>query len=262
MKADAIESPIVPTTAFPAIFASIIKRDGAREAFDATRIERAILAAGRATREFSENEARLLSRRVLAIAAATTEMEPTVEGIQDVVEEVLIASPYRRAARAYIIYREQHRILREIQLAGQLALVDSYLDKSDWQVAENANMAFSLQGLNNHISSEVTRKYWLERLYSPEVRTAHESGDFHIHDLNLLASTASAGIWRIFCARASVGPAARSRAVRPSTSAPPLARWRTFSTPCKGKRPGRRRSPAWTRCSRRSSPATGSVTPT
>jgi ribonucleoside-triphosphate reductase len=187
MKVDASrEQSRVSTTSLP-VFDSIVKRDGVREPFDATRIERAILAAGRATHEFSEGEARALSRRVLAIAAATTESEPTVEGIQDVVEEVLIASPYRRAARAYILYREQHRVLRELQSAGQLALVDAYLDKSDWQVAENANMAFSLQGLNNHISSEVTRKYWLERLYSPEVRAAHESGDLHIHDLNLLA---------------------------------------------------------------------------
>jgi ribonucleoside-triphosphate reductase len=187
MKVDASrEQSRVSTTSLP-VFDSIVKRDGVREPFDATRIERAILAAGRATHEFSEGEARALSRRVLAIAAATTESEPTVEGIQDVVEEVLIASPYRRAARAYILYREQHRVLRELQSAGQLALVDAYLDKSDWQVAENANMAFSLQGLNNHISSEVTRKYWLERLYAPEVRAAHESGDLHIHDLNLLA---------------------------------------------------------------------------
>jgi ribonucleoside-triphosphate reductase len=188
MKVDAIsERTIVPGAALPAVFASIVKRDGACEPFDAARIERAILAAGRAAREFAEHEAHALCRRVLAIAAATTEADPTVEGIQDVVEEVLIASPYRRSARAYILYREQHRVLRELQSAGQLALVDSYLDKSDWQVAENANMAFSLQGLNNHISSEVTRKYWLERLYSPEVRAAHESGDLHIHDLNLLA---------------------------------------------------------------------------
>ncbi len=188
MKEDAIsEQPEILQAASPAVFANIIKRDGSREPFDAGRIERAILAAGRATRELGEHEARALCRRVLAIAAATTEAEPTVEGIQDVVEEVLIASPYRGSARAYILYREQHRVLRELQSAGQLALVDSYLDKSDWQVAENANMAFSLQGLNNHISSEVTRKYWLERLYSPEVRAAHESGDLHIHDLNLLA---------------------------------------------------------------------------
>ena len=180
-----IDPRFVPTT--PSVFASILKRDGSREPFDATRIERAILAAGRATREFSEEEARGLARRVLAIAAATSAGEPTVEGIQDLVEEVLIASPFRRAARAYILYREQHRVLRDLQSAGQLDLVDAYLDKSDWQIAENANMAFSLQGLNNHIGSEITRRYWLERLYPVAIRTAHESGDLHIHDLNLLA---------------------------------------------------------------------------
>ena len=176
-----------PVSDLRPVFAAITKRDGGREPFDPGRIERAIQAAGQATREFSVEEARALTRRVLVIAAATFADEPTVEGVQDLVEEVLIASPHRRSARAYILYREQHRVLREIQSTRQLELVDSYLDKSDWQVAENANMAFSLQGLNNHISSEVTRKYWLEKLYPAEVRAAHESGDLHLHDLNLLA---------------------------------------------------------------------------
>jgi len=169
------------------VFTTIVKRDGSREPFDADRIARAIEQAGKATAEFGRAEAERLARRVLVIASATTRDEPTVEGIQDLVEEVLIASPHRRSARAYIRYREQHRALRELQSLQQASLIDSYLDQSDWQVSENANMAFSLQGLNNHIASDVTRKYWLERLYSPRVRAAHESGDFHIHDLNLLA---------------------------------------------------------------------------
>jgi ribonucleoside-triphosphate reductase len=169
------------------VFTEIVKRDGSREPFDVGRIARAIEQAGKATSEFGPEEAARLARRVLVIASATMPNEPTVEGIQDLVEEVLIASPYRRSARAYILYREQHRVLRELQNTQQAKLVDSYLDRSDWQVSENANMAFSLQGLNNHIASDVTRKYWLERLYPPRVREAHESGDFHIHDLNLLA---------------------------------------------------------------------------
>ena len=169
------------------LFAEIVKRDGERELFDARRIEHAIGEAGRATGEFDADEAARLTRRVLVLAASTTWTEPTVEDLQDLVEDVLIASPYRRSARAYILYREQHRVLRELQSSEQAALVDSYLDRSDWQVSENANMAYSLQGLNNHIASDITRKYWLERLYAPNVRQAHESGDFHIHDLNLLA---------------------------------------------------------------------------
>jgi anaerobic ribonucleoside-triphosphate reductase len=169
------------------LFECIVKRDGSTEPFDPGRIARAIEQAGLASGEYGREEAGLLARRVLVIAAAALSGNPSVEAIQDLVEEVLISSPYRKSARAYIIYREQHRILREITSATQARLVDSYLDKSDWQVSENANMAFSLQGLNNHISSDVTRKYWLERLYSAEVREAHESGDLHIHDLNLLA---------------------------------------------------------------------------
>jgi ribonucleoside-triphosphate reductase len=125
--------------------------------------------------------------RVLAIAGATIEGTPSVERIQDIVEEVLLASPHRRAARAYIVYREQHRALRAVSDAASVALVDRYLDRSDWQVAENANMAFSLQGLNNHLASHISSTYWLERLYPAEVREAHRSGDLHIHDLNLLA---------------------------------------------------------------------------
>ena len=169
------------------LFSTIKKRDGSSEPFDPGRISKAIAQAGSATGEFSQAEADRLSRRVLVIASSAGQTEPSVEIIQDLVEEVLISSPYRRSARAYIIYREQHRILREINSATRAELVDSYLNQSDWRVSENANMAYSLQGLNNHISSDITKKYWLERLYSPKVRDAHESGDLHIHDLNLLA---------------------------------------------------------------------------
>jgi ribonucleoside-triphosphate reductase len=48
-------------------------------------------------------------------------------------------------------------------------------------------MSYSLQGLNNYISSDITAEYWLNRIYPPEVRKAHTSGDIHIHDLSLLS---------------------------------------------------------------------------
>lgn len=183
-----ITAPSLDREGVSAVFDTIVKRDGSREAFDANRIVQAIAQAGHATAEFDIAEAERLTRRVLVIAASTgLPHAPTVEEMQDLVEEVLIASPHRRAARAYILYREQHRVLRELEQRQRAQLVDTYLDQSDWQVSENANMAFSLQGLNNHIASDVTRKYWLERLYTPQIKAAHESGDFHIHDLNLLA---------------------------------------------------------------------------
>lgn len=66
-------------------------------------------------------------------------------------------------------------------------LISEYLERSDWRVNENSNMNYSLQGLNNHIIAAVSSKYWLEEVYPAQIRDAHVQGDFHIHDLGLLA---------------------------------------------------------------------------
>jgi len=66
-------------------------------------------------------------------------------------------------------------------------IIDNYLRKSDWKVRENSNMSFSLQGLNNYISSEITKEYWLNKIYSKRISEAHINGDFHIHDLGILS---------------------------------------------------------------------------
>ena len=110
-----------------------------------------------------------------------------VEEIQDIVEEVLLSSTYRKTAKAYILYRDQHAKIREITTRADIDLVDNYLEQLDWQVNENSNMAFSLQGLNNYISSEISKVYWLNKVYPPEIRQAHINGEFHIHDLNILS---------------------------------------------------------------------------
>lgn len=169
-------------------FPRILKRDGKAADFDSTRIARAIAKAGAATGEFDDATARRLSLKVLALLpSAVTDSVPTVEDVQDLVEEVLLASPFRRTARAYIVYRDQHARLREIRDKASIDLVDGYLRKLDWQVRENSNMSYSLQGLNNYIASAVSQTYWLNSIYTPEIRSAHESGAFHIHDLNQLS---------------------------------------------------------------------------
>ncbi|WP_041081408.1 ribonucleoside triphosphate reductase [Thermotoga profunda] len=66
-------------------------------------------------------------------------------------------------------------------------LIERYLSLQDWQVKENSNMNYSLQGMNNYIVSALTTKYWLEKVYPEKISQAHLNGDFHIHDLNLLA---------------------------------------------------------------------------
>lgn len=166
----------------------IRKRDGRLVKFDAQKITNAIAKAGSATAEFDDETARKLTIKVLTCADRLFDTEiPSVEEIQDIVEEVLLSSPYRRTAKAYIIYREQHARLRDIANKMEVDLVDQYLKKSDWKINENSNMDYSLQGLNNYISSEVSKVYWLNEIYTPEIKKAHTDGDFHIHDLSLLS---------------------------------------------------------------------------
>lgn len=170
------------------MFEKIKKRNGEVVNFDASKITNAIFKAGQATGEFGIDVAKKLTLRVLDIAIDVIgEKIPTVEEIQDIVEEVLISSPYKKTAKAYIIYRDQHAKIREITTKASLDLVDQYLRKVDWRVNENSNMSFSLQGLNNYVSSEITKTYWLNNIYPPEIRNAYINGDIHIHDLGCLS---------------------------------------------------------------------------
>jgi len=170
------------------MYTEIKKRDGRLVQFNAEKITAAIAKAGAATSEFDYKVARKLTIKVLSLAEKLFDSKVmSVEEIQDIVEEVLLSTSYSRTAKAYIIYRDQHARLREITNRMEVDLVDQYLKKKDWKINENSNMDYSLQGLNNYISSEVSKIYWLNEVYSPEVRKAHHEGDFHIHDLSLLS---------------------------------------------------------------------------
>ena len=181
-------------------FANIKKRDGRTDVFEAAKITLAIAKAGKATGEFGDREARQLTLKALDRAEsmvtlkALDRVESMVEGgtveveeIQDIVEHILLESPFRATAKAYILYREQRAQIRSLTAKANGDLMDSYLKCLDWRVRENSNMGFSLQGLNNFISSDVTSEYWLNRIYTPKIREAHRSGDIHIHDLNQLS---------------------------------------------------------------------------
>jgi anaerobic ribonucleoside-triphosphate reductase len=169
------------------MFDKIRKRDGREVVFDASKITDAIAKAGRATGEFGDDIAGRLTLQALSLAQQTIKGVPTVEGVQDIAEYVLTTSPFKATAKSYIIYRDQHSKMREIKAGIGVDLIDQYLQQLDWQVNENSNMAFSLQGLNNYISSEISKIYWLNKIYPPEVRNAHSEGDFHLHDLNILS---------------------------------------------------------------------------
>lgn len=171
-----------------ATFTKIQKRNNKLEDFNPSKITTAIKKAGAATAEFDELQAKKLTMRAISLAhQMISDHIPTVEEIQDIVEETLLSSPYKKTAKAYIIYRDQHRKIRDITSGFNVDLVDKYLERTDWKVNENSNMSFSLQGLNNYISSEISKIYWLNKIYPVHIRDAHANGDLHIHDLGLLS---------------------------------------------------------------------------
>ena len=170
------------------MFDNIKKRNGRIVKFDSSKITAAITKAGKATGEFDEKEAKDLTLRVLTLAhEMPLRYPPEVEEVQDIVERVLLDSPFHKTAKAYILYREQHAQIRNITTKAHVELVENYVQKLDWKIRENSNMSYSLQGLNNYISSDITSEYWLNRIYPPEIRNAHKNGDLHIHDLSLLS---------------------------------------------------------------------------
>ena len=175
------------TTAVPV---SVIKRDGERASFEASRIQSAIQRAGKATAEFGDDEALLLTGQVLKVLRHRFPQEPpSIEQIQDVVEQALISANHFATLRAYAVYREQRSRLRQDRktVVDVTASVNEYLDQSDWRVSANANQGYSLGGLILNLSGKVIANYWLSQVYPPEVGEAHRDGSVHIHDLDMLA---------------------------------------------------------------------------
>ena len=169
--------------------ATIRKRDGRVVPFAQEKITNAIWQAVQAVGGRDRERAKNLSEQVLKALKAKYEPAgvPAVEHVQDIVEKVLIENGHAKTAKAYILYREQHKNIREVsKLLRDISMVEDYLEETDWRVRENSNMTFSLQGLNVHITQKVISNYWLNSIYPREVREAHLSGVFHIHDLGTL----------------------------------------------------------------------------
>lgn len=65
---------------------------------------------------------------------------------------------------------------------------DKYLNDDDFSVKNNANTQKSIAGLNNFMREEVTKTYWLNKIYPVTIATAHQSGAFHLHDLGFFGA--------------------------------------------------------------------------
>ena len=171
--------------------AHIRKRDGRIDDFDQVKITEAIFKAFKANNNYEREKADVISEQVASIINVVYKdgKIPSVENVQDLVETTLINNGMTNIAKSYILYRDQHDKMRDVKnlLKDSTTLIDDYIRKIDWRIKENSNMSYSLQGLNNHVSSIITSTYWLNKIYTPEIRQSHNDGSIHLHDLGLLS---------------------------------------------------------------------------
>ncbi|WP_372643474.1 ribonucleoside triphosphate reductase [Ancylomarina sp.] len=164
---------------------TVQKRDGRIVAFESQKITFAVFKALRAVgipnRELSEQ----ITQSVISKFKMDT---PSVEDIQDAVEFELFEQKQYQAAKAYIIYRKQHEGIRDVkELFSNIDIIDDYLNNNDWRIKESANSSYSLQGMNQHISTIISSQYWLNQIYPTEIGQAHKQGKLHIHDLGFVS---------------------------------------------------------------------------
>jgi anaerobic ribonucleoside-triphosphate reductase len=166
------------------------KTDERQEVFDRNKIVNSIYKAAdfiggkdmKRAEEVADAVVQKIDMEVNADALITTEQ------IYKIVVGTLIEMGHGKTAKSYELFRDMSKNLRNIKsLIDADELIRSYIDSNDWRVKENANMAYSWQGLNNHISTSVQSNYWLHSLYPKHVSDAHINADFHIHDLGMLA---------------------------------------------------------------------------
>ena len=123
---------------------SIIKRDGRETVFDQTKIADAIEKAFQASGAMQDRSvAEQITDSVMEkLEEGAIEGTPTVEGVQDLVEEALIEANFSQTAKAYILYRAERNRVRDVNSRLVQTLKDITFSKaSDSDMKrENANI--------------------------------------------------------------------------------------------------------------------------
>ena len=175
------------------MFKKIKKRDGKIVNFNPDKIADAIAKAGLQTEEFKADRARALADKVLKRAEETIKTRtPSVEQIQDIVEEVLMESSFKKTAREYIRFRQERSRIREAKsdlmniyktISHADASEDSDVKRSNANVDGNSAMGKMLQ-----FGAEGSKVFAKTLLLRPDIAAAHDNGDIHIHDLDFYAT--------------------------------------------------------------------------
>ena len=173
---------------------SIIKRDGRETAFDQTKIADAIEKAFQASGAMQDRAvAEQITDAVIAkLEHGAIEGTPTVEGVQDLVEEALIEANFSQTAKAYILYRAERNRVRDVNSRLVQTLKDITFSKaSDSDMKrENANIdADTAMGTMLKYGSESAKQFYEMCVIDPRFARAHREGDIHIHDMDFYTLT-------------------------------------------------------------------------
>lgn len=169
----------------------VVKRTKNIVYFDPDKIKNAIKKAFKScNKEYKITDIELISCNVIKTILDKNLQFMNIEEIQDLVENEIMISNNFDVAKSYILYREKRSESRKnkVEMETIINMFDDYIGDDNWEINENSNTSYSLQGMNNNIVSEFTKYYWLNKIYTEEMKEKHDSGDFHIHDLNLLAN--------------------------------------------------------------------------
>ena len=164
------------------------KRNDQLISFNDQKIINALLKANEAIAEITPEKIYFIAEQVIAECHKLEIPIVSVEDIQNLVEKKLYESGFYKTFRAYAVYREKHFQMREDRktLINAISSVNEYIEQSDWRVKANANQNYSVGGLILNVAGKVIANYWLNHIYSPEIKEAHINGSFHIHDLDML----------------------------------------------------------------------------
>ena len=168
----------------------IIKRDGRKVKFDVKKIASAIKKALKAANIKDNERAEALAKQVED--SFEPAYVPTVEEIQDKVEEILIENGLVRTAKEYILYRAERTRIRESKTRLMKTLENlTYEDARDSDVKrENANIdGNTAMGTMLKYGSESAKQFYEMCVLNPRHSEMHKSGDIHIHDLDFLTLT-------------------------------------------------------------------------
>ncbi len=175
----------------PAKILKVKKRDGRLVKFEKERIVTGIFKAAESVGGKDRKRAEEIADEVIVRLGKKYSGKEYVKSkdIADTVSQTLLDMGHGKTSIAFGLFVDLKNQVRNIKsLIDANTLVKDYIDKLDWQVNENSNMAYSWQGLNNYISSTVQANYWLHSIYPKEISNANINKDFHIHDLGMLAT--------------------------------------------------------------------------